>query len=185
VVAVDFETAADTVALVAYADFLWHPRHRPQRSVSARVRERGRLLDQDGAPLTAGRRRTADLRRLATRAAAEVVAFREGFRTLAAWAAYLDRSADEGGLWRQADAAVATALTGDGERSRHWFDRVLDRPVRPELYPDPDADDVPQAQRWAIGLLAHLADPAAFGAAAAELASGTRARLGLASIELT
>jgi hypothetical protein len=184
VVAADFETmGARGTRLVLFADFLWHPRERPARTVAVRVRERGRLLDQDGpelacpyesdaqfAPLAAG---------LADRAAVEVHAWRDGFPSLRSWAAYLDRAAEDGGLWREYDAAVATGLAGDRERARHWFGRVFDHPVRPELYPDPDQDDVVDVQRLATRLTATLDDPEAFRAAVAERVVTTRARLEL------
>src|SRR5919107_880233 len=55
VVAADFETlAARGTRLVLYPDFLWNVRDRPARNVVARVRERGRLLDQDGPELACG-----------------------------------------------------------------------------------------------------------------------------------
>ena len=187
VVAADFETlGARGTRLVIYADFLWHLRERPARTVVARVRKRGCLLDQDGdelacayesddqfAPLAAG---------LAERAATEVNAWREGFPTMRSWAAYLDAAAEDGGLWREYDAAVASALAGNEARARHWFARVFDHPVRPELYPDLDQDDVVQAQRIATGLTAMLDDDdddAAFRAAVAERVAATRARLEL------
>ena len=189
IVAADFETlGARGTRLVIYADFLWHLRERPARTVAARVRERGRLLDQDGgelacgfesedqfAPLAAG---------LAERAATEIHAWREGFPTLRSWAAYLDGNAEEGGLWREYDAAVSAALAGDRPRARHWFDRVFDHPVRPELYPDLDQDDVVEAQRIATGLTATLDDAGAFRAAVAERVTATRARLELPAVEL-
>jgi hypothetical protein len=183
-VAADFETlGARGTRLVIYADFLWHMRERPARTVAVRVRERGRLLDQDGreltcdfesedqfAPLAAG---------LADRAATEVHAWREGFPTLRSWAAYLDGNAEDGGLWREYDAAIAAALAGEIPRARHWFDRVLDHPVRPEMYPDPDQDDVVEAQRVASGLAAQLDHQDAFCGAVAERVTATRERLGL------
>jgi hypothetical protein len=61
----------------------------------------------------------------------------------------------------------------------HWFDRVFDHPVRPPLYPDPDQDDVVQAQRLASGLMAALGDREQFRAAVAERVGATRARLDL------
>src|SRR5262249_37196671 len=129
VVAADFETlGARGTRLVVYADFLWHLRERPARTVWARVRRRGRLLDQDGDELVCMYEDDAQFAplaaRLAHRAAVEVHAWREGFPTLRAWAAYLDGSAEEGGLWREYDAAVAAALAGDEARARHWFARV-------------------------------------------------------------
>lgn len=184
IVAADFETlGARGTRLVIYADFLWHVRDRPARTVAARVRRRGRLLDQDGrelacdyeseeqfAPLAAG---------LAARAATEVHAWREGFPTMRAWAAYLDGAAEDGGLWREYDAAVAAALAGNNDRARHWFDRVFDHPVRPELYPDPDQDDVVEAQRIATGLTATLEDGDAFRDAVGQRVAAMRARLAL------
>jgi hypothetical protein len=189
VVAADFETlGARGTRLVLYADFLWHLRERPARTVAARVRERGRLLDQDGAELACGYESDAQFAPLAAgladRAATELHAWREGFPTLRSWAAYLDGAAEDGGLWREYDAAVAAALTGDDNRARHWFERVFDHPVRPALYPDPDQDDVVQAQRLASGLTASLGDPAAFRAVVAERVSATRARLDLPVVEL-
>ena len=189
VIAADFETlAARGTRLVVYADFLWHVRDRPARTVSARVRERGRLLDQDGPELACDYQSDAQFapwaKAAAGRAALEVRAWREGFPTLRAWAAYLDAAADEGGLWREYDAAVAAALAGEERRARHWFDRVFDHPVRPELYPDPDQDDVATAQRFAAGLTAELAEPAAFRAAVAERVAASRARLDLPPLEL-
>ena len=188
VVGADFETlGARGTRLVLFADFLWHLRERPARTVAVRVRERGRLLDQDGpelacpyetdaqfAPLAAG---------LAGRAAVEVHAWREGFPSLRSWAAYLDGAAEEGGLWREYDAAVATALAGDRRRARHWVDRVFDHPIRPELYPDPDQDDVVDVQRLATALTARLEDPEAFRAAVAERVAATRARLDMAPLD--
>jgi hypothetical protein len=189
VVAADFETlGARGTRLVLYADFLWHLRERPARTVAARVRERGRLLDQDGAELACGYESDAQFAPLAAglaeRAATELHAWREGFPTLRSWAAYLDGTAEDGGLWREYDAAVASGLTGDAARARHWFDRVFDHPVRPALYPDPDQDDVVQAQRLAAGLTPALDDPAAFRAAVGERVAATRARLDLPADEL-
>jgi hypothetical protein len=182
VVAADFETlGARGTRLVIFADFLWHPRERPARTVAVRVRRRGRLLDQDGPELACPYESDAQFAplaaQLADRAAVEVHAWREGFPSLRSWAAYLDGAAEDGGLWREYDAAVATALAGDRARSRHWFDRVFDHPVRPELYPDPDQDDVVDVQRLATGLAATLDDPDAFRAAVAERVAATRARL--------
>jgi hypothetical protein len=189
VVVVDFETlAARGTRLVIYADFLWHVRDRPARSVSVRVRERGRLLDQDGPELSADYASDGQFAPLATalakRAAIEVHAWRAAFPTLRSWAAYLDAAAEEGGLWCEYDAAVAAALAGSCDRARHWFDRVLDRPVRAQIYPDPDLDDVVTAQRHASGLTAELDDAAAFRAAVAERVGATRARLDLPPLEL-
>jgi hypothetical protein len=116
---------------------------------------------------------------LADRAATEIHAWREGFPTLRSWAAYLDGSAEEGGLWREYDAAVAAALAGDEARARHWFERVFDHPVRPELYPDLDQDDVVEAQRVASTLTAALDDTDAFREAVAARVGATRARLDL------
>jgi hypothetical protein len=184
VIAADFETlGARGTRLVMYADFLWHLRERPERTVCARVRERGRLLDQDGAELACGYESDAQFAplaaRLADRAATELHAWREGFQSLRAWAAYLDGAAEDGGLWREYDAAVATGLTGNADRAQRWFDRVFDHTVPPALYPDPDQDDVVTAQRLATGLMANLGDPDAFRAAVAERVAATRARLGL------
>jgi len=189
VLAADFETlGARGTRLVVYADFLWHLRERPARTVSARVRERGRLLDQDGAELACGYESDAQFAPLAAgladRAATELHAWREGFPTLRAWAAYLDGAAEEGGLWREYDAAVATGLTGAADRAMHWFDRVFDHPVRPPMYPDPDQDDVVQAQREASGLMAALRDPEEFRAVVAERVTATRARLDLPPVDL-
>jgi hypothetical protein len=189
VVAADFETlGARGTRLVLYADFLWHLRDRPARTVAARVRERGRLLDQDGPELACGYESEAQFaplaEHLADRAAIEVHAWREAFPTLRSWAAYLDAAAEDGGLWREYDAAVAAALAGKDERARHWFDRVFDHPVRPEMYPDPDQDDVVQAQRFATGLTATLEHPAAFRAAVAERVAATRDHLNLPPLEL-
>ena len=189
VVVVDFETiGARGTRLVVYADFLWHARERPERSVAARVRERGRLLDQDGPELACeAHADDAELRaaagRLAERAATEVHAWREAFPSLRSWAAYLDgAAADGGGLWREYDAAVAAALAGEGERARRWFGRVFDHPVRPEMYPDPDADYVVQAQRVATALTARLDEPDVFRAAVAQQVDATRRRLNLAPL---
>jgi hypothetical protein len=189
IVAVDFETlGARGTRLVVYADFLWHVRDRPERTVSARVRERGRLLDQDGRELACEPHGDdADVEpvaaRIADRAALEVRAWREAFPTMRSWSAYLDGSAAEGGgLWREYDAAVAAALAGENERARRWFGRVFDHPVRPEMYPDPDADYVVQAQRLASGLTARLDEPDAFRAAVAQHVAAARARLGLAPL---
>jgi hypothetical protein len=184
VLAADFETlGARGTRLVVYADFLWHLRERPARTIAARVRERGRLLDQDGAELACGYESDAQFAPLAAdladRAATELHAWREGFPTLRAWAAYLDGAAEDGGLWREYDAAVAAGLIGDDARARHWFERVFDHPVRPELYPDPDQDDVVGVQRLAGALAATLDDPAAFRAAVGERVAATRARLDL------
>src|SRR3954469_14710337 len=176
VVAADFETlGARGTRLVVYADFLWHLRERPARTIAARVRERGRLLDQDGREVACDYESDAQFAPLAAelagRAATELHAWREGFPSLRSWAAYLDAAAEDGGLWREYDAAVAAGLTGDESRSRHWFERVFDHPVRPALYPDLDQDDVVQAQKLASGLAAALGDPAAFRAAVAERVS--------------
>src|SRR3954454_2737029 len=189
VVAADFETlGARGTRLVIYADFLWHLRERPARTVAARVRERGRLLNQDGPELACGYESDAQFAalagRLADRAAVEVHAWREAFPTLRSWAAYLDASAEEGGLWREYDAAVTAGLAGEDGRARHWFDRVFDHPVRPEMSPDPDQDDVVQAQRYAGALTATLDEPAAFRAAVAERVAAARARFELAPFEL-
>jgi hypothetical protein len=184
VLGVDFETSpARGTRLVVFADFLWHVRDRPARTVGARVRERGRLLDQDGPELVCadepGARDAAAPARLAARAVVELTAWRAGFPALRHWAAYLDRAAEEGTVWREYDAAVAAALAGDDERARRWFDRVFDHPVRPELFPEPDPDAVFEAQRVAVGLTARLDEPGAFRATVAARAAATRARLGL------
>jgi hypothetical protein len=184
VVAADFETlGARGTRFVIYSDFLWHLRERPARTVAARVRTRGRLLDQDGPELACDYESEAQFAPLATglaeRAATEVHAWREGFPTLRSWAAYLDGAAEDGGLWREYDAAITAALAGDGARARHWFDRVFDHPVRPELYPDLDQDDVVEAQRIATGLTAALGDQEAFRTAVAERVAATRDRLEL------
>jgi hypothetical protein len=184
VVAVDFETlGVRGTRLVLFADFLWHPRERPARTVAVRVRQRGRLLDQDGPELACPYESDAQFAPLAAqlsdRAAVEVHAWREGFPSLRGWAAYLDGAAEEGGLWREFDAAVACALAGQRLRAHHWFDRVFDHPIRPELYPDPDQDDVIDVQRLATGLRARIDDPAAFRATVAERVAATRARLDL------
>jgi hypothetical protein len=189
VVAADFETlGARGTRLVVYADFLWHLRDRPARTVVARVRERGRLLDQDGPELACGYESDAQFAPLAAlladRAATEVHAWREGFPTMRSWAAYLDGAADDGGLWREYDAAIATGLAGESARARHWFDRVYDHPVRAELYPDPDQDDVVQAQRAAAALAATLDDPPVFRRAVAKRVTATRARLDLPPLAL-
>jgi hypothetical protein len=189
VLAADFETlGARGTRLVVYADFLWHLRERPARTVSARVRERGRLLDQDGAELQCGYESDAQFAPLAAwladRAATELHAWREGFPSLRAWASYLDAAAEEGGLWREYDAAVAVGLAGDADRAQRWFDRVFDHPVGQALYPDPDQDDVVSAQRLANGLMAALRDPEAFRAAVAERVSATRAHLDLPAVDL-
>ena len=171
--------------LVVFADFLWHDRGGLERSVAARVRERGRLLDQDGDEVEcAGADAEHRAGALAARAATELRSWREGFPTLRAWAAYLDRSAEEGGLWREYDAAVAAGLTGDDERARHWFSSVLERPIRPLLYPDHDQDSIAQAQRCARGLTERLGEPGAFRAAVAGRAARTRARLALPARDL-
>jgi len=187
--AADFETlGARGTRLVVYADFLWHLRERPERTISARVRERGRLLDQDGAELVCGYESDAQFAplaaRLADRAATELHAWREGFPTMRAWAAYLDSAAEEGGLWREYDAAVAIGLTGDADGAQRWFDRVFDHPAGAPLYPDPDQDDVVQAQREASGLMAALGEPEAFKAAVGARVDATRARLDLPPLDL-
>ena len=184
VVAADFETlGARGTRLVVYADFLWHLRERPARTVSARVRKRGRLLDQDGDELACAYESDAQFEPLAAalahRAATEVHAWREAFPSMRAWSGYLDAAAEEGGLWREYDAAVAAALAGDNDRARHWFDRVFDHPVRPEMYPDLDQDDVVEAQRIATGLTATLGNGDAFRDAVGERVAAMRARLDL------
>jgi hypothetical protein len=190
VVGVDFETAGRGrgTRLVLFADFLWHGRDRLVRSVAARIRERGRLLDQDGIELECAERTGADVQDLAAglagRAAAELRSWREGFPTLRSWAAYLDGSAEEGGLWREYDAGVAAGLAGDGERARHWFGSVLGRPIRPLLYPDHDQDSIVDAQRSARDLVDRLDRPDAFRAAVAGRAATMRRGLGLAEREL-
>ncbi|MEA2267507.1 MAG: hypothetical protein QOD55_2162 [Solirubrobacteraceae bacterium] len=189
VVGVDFETTrARGTRLVVFADFLWHVRDRPARTVGARVRARGRLLDQDGpelvCPAVEDALYPAAAARLAARAAVEVTAWREGFPTMRSWADYLDRSAEEGTVWREYDAAVAAALEGDGRRARRWFERVLDHPVRPELFPEPDPDAVFEAQRLAVGLTAQLDRPGALRATVAGRAAAARARLDLPPREL-
>jgi hypothetical protein len=184
VVGVDFErTRARGTRLVVFADFLWHVRDRPARTVVARVRERGRLLDQDGRELAcadeADGPSAAAVARLADRAVVELTAWRAGFPTLRSWAAYLDRSAEEGTVWREYDAAVAAALAGDRRCARRWFGRVFDHPVRPELFPEPDPDAVDDAQRVAVALTAQLDEPHAFRATLAARAAAARARLAL------
>ena len=185
VLGVDFETVGRDrgTRLVVFADFLWHERGHLVRSVSARVRERGRLLDQDGCELECADRDDGDVRELAgalaDRSVAELTSWREGFPTLRSWAAYLDASAEDGGLWREFDAAVAAALEGDAERARRWFGSVLDRPIRPLLYPDHDADSIVQAQRAARRLTAELDEPAVLRATLTQRAAAMRARAGL------
>src|SRR3954464_9258707 len=110
VVAADFETlGARGTRLVLYADFLWNVRDRPARNVAARVRERGRLLDQDGPEPACRHESDAQLDPLfagfADRAPAEAHAGDEAFPTLRVWAAYLHGAAEDGGLWREYDAA--------------------------------------------------------------------------------
>jgi hypothetical protein len=61
---------------------------------------------------------------------------------------------------------------------------VFDHPIRPELYPDPDQDDVVEAQRIAGGLTAALDDDGAFRAAVAERVAATRARFALPPVTL-
>src|SRR3954449_8522976 len=134
VVAADFETlGARGTRLVLHADFLWHLRERPARTVAARVRQRGRLLDQDGAELACGYESDAQFAplaaELADRAATELHAWREAFPTLRAGAAYLDATAEDGGLWREYDAAVANALTGDDGGARPRFARGVRPPA--------------------------------------------------------
>jgi hypothetical protein len=188
-VLVDFESARtrDTRLVIA-ADFLWHVRDRPARTVAARVRERGRLLDQDGEELAI--RYESDeqfaplAERMVARAVTELTAWREGFPTLRSWAAYLDGSAEEGSVWREYDAAVATALAGEDDRARRWFDRVFDHPVRPELYSEPDPDAVAEAQRVAVGLTAQLDEPHVFRATLARRVAAARARLDLPPADL-
>jgi hypothetical protein len=189
VVVVEFETTpVRGTTLVMSADFLWHARDRPGRSVTARVRERGRLLDQDGAELSLREERGVDVapvvRAMVARAVAELHSWREAFPTLRSWAAYLDGSADEGSVWREYDAAVATALAGDDARARQWFDRVFDHPVRPELFAEPDPDAVAEAQRVAVSLTAQLGQPHVFRATLARRVAATRARLDLPPADL-
>jgi hypothetical protein len=190
VLGVDFETVGRDrgTRLVVFADFLWHGRDRLVRSVAVRVRERGRLLDQDGCELECGLDSDAAARDgaagLAARAATELRSWREGFPTLRSWAAYLDGSAEEGGLWREYDAGVSAGLAGDDERARRWFQSVLDRPIRPLLYPDHDQDSIVEAQRSARGLNDRLDRPDAFRATVAGHAARMRARLGLPVREL-
>jgi hypothetical protein len=191
VLGVDFETVGRDrgTRLVVFADFLWHGRDRLVRSVAARVRERGRLLDQDGCELECGLDSDVEVRdgaaRLAARAATELRSWREGFPTLRSWAAYLDGSAEEGGLWREYDAGVAAGLAGDGGRARHWFASVLDRPIRPLLYPDHDQDSIVEAQRSARVLTERLHRPDDFRATVGERAATMRGRLGLPARELS
>jgi hypothetical protein len=189
VVVVEFETRpARATALVVFADFLWHVRDRPARTVGARVRERGRLLDQDGEELLIRHEAEADVTPLAeqmvARAVEELTAWREGFPSLRSWAAYLDGSAEEGSVWREYDAAVATALAGDDARARQWFDRVFDHPIRPELFAEPDPDAVAEAQRVAVSLTAQLGEPHVFRATLARRVAAARARLDLPPADL-
>jgi hypothetical protein len=190
VVAVDFENVGRErgTRLVVFADFLWHDRVHLVRSVSARVRQRGRLLDQDGREIECAEDGRDDVDALAAglagRAAVELASWREGFPSLRSWAAYLDRSAEEGGLWREYDAGVAAGLAGEPGRARHWFASVLDRPIRPLLYPDHDQDSIVQAQRSARDLTERLDDPVAFRAVVAQRAGATRTRLALPAREL-
>jgi hypothetical protein len=188
VVVVEFDTTpARGTTLVVFADFLWHVRDRPARTVGARVRERGRLLDQDGAELSMRDSATdvaALAAKMAGRAVEELTAWREGFPTLRSWAAYLDGSAEEGSVWREYDAAVATALAGDDARARQWFDRVFDHPVRPELFAEPDPDAVAEAQRVAVSLTAQLGEPHVFRATLAGWVAAARARLELPPADL-
>jgi hypothetical protein len=189
VVVVEFETTpARGTTLVIYADFLWHVRDRPARTVGARVRERGRLLDQDGAELAIRQESAADVAPLAAqmvaRAVEELTAWRAAFPTLQSWAGYLDGSAEEGSVWREYDAAVATALAGDDARARLWFDRVFDHPVRPDLFAEPDPDAVAEAQRVAVSLTAQLGEPHVFRATLARRVAAARARLDLPPADL-
>ncbi|MDX6722502.1 MAG: hypothetical protein QOD73_906 [Solirubrobacteraceae bacterium] len=189
VVVVEFETTpARTTTLVVFADFLWHVRDRPARTVGARVRERGRLLDQDGEELSIHQEAEADVtplaERMVARAVEELTAWREGFPSLRSWAAYLDGSAEEGSVWREYDAAVATALAGDDARARRWFDRVFDHPIRPELFAEPDPDAVAEAQRVAVSLTAQLGEPHVFRATLARRVAAARARLDLPPADL-
>jgi hypothetical protein len=182
VVVVEFETTPGSgTTLVVFADFLWHVRDRPARTVGARVRERGRLLDQDGEVLSirheAGVDVTSLAHAMAARAVEELTAWREGFPTLRSWAAYLDGSAEEGSVWREYDAAVATALAGDDARARQWF-------VRPELFSEPDPDAVAEAQRVAVSLTAQLGEPHIFRATLARRVAAARARLELPPADL-
>jgi hypothetical protein len=189
VVVVEFETTPGRgTTLVVFADFLWHVRDRPARTVGARVCERGRLLDQDGEMLSIRHEASVDVTPLAhamaARAVEELTAWREGFPTLRSWAAYLDGSAEEGSVWREYDAAVATALAGDDARARQWFDRVFDHPVRPELFSEPDPDAVAEAQRVAVSLTAQLGEPHIFRATLARRVAAARARLELPPADL-
>src|SRR3954464_754501 len=106
-VAADFETLrARGTRLRPFPALLWHPRERPARTVSVRVRRRGRLLDQDGPELACPYESDAHFAPLggplAARAGVGVLAGREGFPILRSWAAYLDGAAEAGGgLWRE------------------------------------------------------------------------------------
>jgi hypothetical protein len=185
VVAVDFESSAYAQGsrLAVFADFMWHGRDYLAYAVGGRVRERGRLLDQDGRELSCdfdGDEETFErcAALLAERAAAEVAAWREGFPTLERWAHYLDRTTNSD-LWRQYDAAMAAALTGDAKRARRWFGRVLKHRSDPDLFDDPSEDWVVQAQRDAQALRQLLDDPEAFVSLAEQRARSMREHLGL------
>lgn len=177
------ERRAGGTGLVMFADFLWHVRDRPGRTVLARVRQRGRLLDQDGPELVcredARGSSSATPDALARRAVMEVWSWREAFPTLRHWAAYLAGSAEDGSVWREYDAAVAMALAGDDAAARRWFGRVFDHPVQGELFSEADPDAVAAAQQFAVGLAARLDEPDAFRATLRGRAAAARARLEL------
>jgi hypothetical protein len=147
------------------------------------VGEHGRLLVQDPRELSCdfdgdepSFERCAST--LAERAADEVAAWREGFPSLESLAQYLDRTAGRD-LWRQYDAAMAAALTGDAKGARRWFGRVLRHRPDPDLFDDSADDWVAQAQRDAAELRELLDDPTAFEARAEQRARVMREHLGL------
>ena len=189
VVAADFETlGARGTRLVIYADFLWHLRERPARTVAARVRERGRLLDQDGSELACGYESEAQFAPLAAglaeRAATEIHAWREGSRRCAAGpptSTATPRTAGCGASttppspprWR---ATVPARGTGSAASSTTRSG--------PSSTPTPTrtTSSRPSASRAASRR--RLDDDGAFRAAVAERVVATRARLELPPVTL-
>ena len=115
VIGVVFETFAHVQGsqLVVLADFMWHRRDYVAYAVGGPVR------DQDDRELACRFEDEETFERcaamLADRAVAEVAALRSQFPSLQAWADHLDHVAGEDS-WRQFDAAMAAALTGDEQR---------------------------------------------------------------------
>ncbi|HEX4519646.1 MAG TPA: hypothetical protein VH063_08720 [Gaiellaceae bacterium] len=100
------------------ADFLWHDRDWLAQSYG------GRLCEADGSEIhvayESDSQFAAEARRLAARAAEEVVSYRARFEGVEEWASELSATADDI-FWQQFDAGIACALAGRPREAHHWL----------------------------------------------------------------